>query len=201
MRLINIQFALVKGKREQAAPRSKGQCPLCKDEVISKCGEINIWHWSHKNLDCDTFGEPETPWHINWKEQFPKERREVVIGNHRADVCYKENVIEFQNKTLQTHEIIEREQHYNYKVLWILNAEDFMFSNFDIYKKKNYIAFRWKWARKSWEVSKCKILLDFGEEYLFLIKKIYWNGKVHGYGKYWDRKKLKSWLYFGIMPF
>lgn len=23
-------------------------CPLCKSEVLARCGEKNVWHWAHK---------------------------------------------------------------------------------------------------------------------------------------------------------
>ena len=64
-------------------------CPLCNEQVIPKCGEIKIWHWSHKaNADCDSFGEPESEWHLNWKNNFNKECQEVIIKKCVSEYCY-----------------------------------------------------------------------------------------------------------------
>lgn len=65
----------------EAYPNAKAICPSCDNEVISKCGEIKVWHWAHKNLtECDSWSEGETIWHKQWKDIVPKENREVVIS-------------------------------------------------------------------------------------------------------------------------
>ena len=83
-----------RGIRTRATPLRKAYCPLCNSEVISKCGKIKIWHWGHKkNSECDSFKEPETEWHLKWKNYFPKEYQEVIIENHRADIKTKKGLI------------------------------------------------------------------------------------------------------------
>ena len=65
-------WALKERERIKAAPKKEAICPTCLKEVIAKCGRIKVWHWAHKSkLDCDSFSEPETEWHINWKNNFP----------------------------------------------------------------------------------------------------------------------------------
>ena len=160
------------GMRKLAEPKSKGYCPLCNQEVISKCGNIKIWHWSHKsNFECDSFKEPESEWHINWKNKFPKECQEVIIGKHRADIRTKNRlIIELQNSPISSKEIFEREQYYK-KMIWILNGKT-LASNFYFWyqKRSNQKTFNWKWFPKSWSYAKKKIYIDIGNKTLFLIE-------------------------------
>ena len=166
-----MRFALVDGERTIAAPKSSGLCPLCKEQVIPKCGRIKIWHWAHKNKeDCDPWYEPETEWHLRWKEEFPQEWQEVSIGNHRADVKTPLKVIEFQNSSLSVDKIEEREQFYG-NMVWVLNGETIC-TNLHFYgsRHQNRIKFIWKWARKSWFYAKKPIYIDFGREILCVKK-------------------------------
>jgi ribosomal protein L33 len=61
-------------------------------KLTPKCGKIKVHHWAHKNdLNCDSWREPETEWHRQWKNRFPNDWQEVVKfdkeGNkHVADV-------------------------------------------------------------------------------------------------------------------
>lgn len=134
-------WALKESERIKATPQEKAICPSCNSEVISKCGDIKVWHWSHKSsFDCDDFSEPESEWHLNWKNYFPKEWQEVCIKKckysheciessncqltkHRADIKTKEGlVIELQNSPLSSEDIIKRENFYK-NMIWILNGE------------------------------------------------------------------------------
>jgi competence CoiA-like predicted nuclease len=116
-------------------------CPLCKSQVVSKCGEINIHHWAHKkNEGCDSWSEPETYWHKSWKESFPIENREVVIEKygkkHFADLyTYDDIVIELQNSSISSDTIKERENFYGKKLLWIINGGRFR-DNITIHKNE-----------------------------------------------------------------
>ena len=86
----------INGNRTRAVPGAVAYCPSCGMEVSAKCGEINSWHWAHHGGDCDPWSEGETPWHINWKQLFPEDWREVVIPPHRADVKTPNIVIELR---------------------------------------------------------------------------------------------------------
>lgn len=212
------------GERISAIPNKTAKCPICNEEVISKCGNIKIWHWAHKvGEDCDSFGEPETEWHLNWKNKFPKENREVILEEgfwdkeshhwsdqnkkHRADIFINNLVIEFQNSSISSKEIKEREEFYN-NMIWVLNGFN-LCSGLELRKSNNNIVtFRWKNPPKSWWESNKKIYIDlnwiplqgvikdeisnftseqlkFYESFLnkiFYVKKIYPNIPCGGYG-------------------
>lgn len=119
-----MKWAMVDGRRSLATPGLVGACPGCGGEVVAKCGEVLQWHWAHRASECDPWSEPESEWHINWKNQFPAEWQERVIGDHRADVLTPRGVIEFQKSSISTREISEREQFYG-KMLWVIDASDF----------------------------------------------------------------------------
>ncbi len=170
-----MNWAIKGNKRIIASPKEIANCPLCLKEVISKCGEINIWHWSHKqDSDCDSFGEPESEWHLNWKNEFPKEQQEIKIKHHRADILTKEGiVIELQNSPISLEQIKEREEFYN-NMIWLLNG-DTLAKNLILKKnKQTYYTFKWKWFPSSWEVCKKEMYIDLGKD-IFLVKKIYYN--------------------------
>lgn len=126
-----MQYALVNDEKVEATPQSIGKCQMCDKDVFSKCGDINIWHWSHyKNEGCDGWYEPETEWHRNWKLIFGKKHSEVVIQHdgikHIADVFTNgEVVIELQNSPIQRQVIQERENFYGGRMIWILNGSPF----------------------------------------------------------------------------
>jgi hypothetical protein len=111
-------------------------CPICKEEVVSVCGDINIHHWRHLNtINCDPWIEPETEWHRHWKSQFPKNWQEVVIDlnneRHRADIQTSSGlVLELQNSSISNRTIQERENFYE-NMIWLINAEIFA-KNFSI---------------------------------------------------------------------
>ncbi len=130
-------FALVNSTKTAASPGLSGVCPLCERRVNARCGEINIWHWAHrKNEDCDSWYEPETAWHQNWKLVFGKEHCEQVITKnnvrHIADIFTNNQVvIELQNSPIQIKVVRKREDFYGERMLWIINGEEFK-HNFSI---------------------------------------------------------------------
>jgi len=191
------------GNRIEPEPKLKGICSLCQEELISKCGEINIWHWAHKiNSDCDFGKENETKWHRDWKTFVSKEEREVVVNgfdNYNlmskkiADVKTKQGlVIEFQHSPIEINEIKIREAVYR-NMIWVFDVQDILqsFKLLDKEKKyyvtndllhRGYVSFRWKWGRKSYEECSKPIFLDLGDDRILYIKKIYYGKYVGGYG-------------------
>ena len=117
-------WANCESQRLKATPKAKATCPLCSGDVVAKCGKIVTHHWAHKSADCDPWYEPESDWHFNWKNRFPKEYQEVTVGNHRADVKTPKLVVEFQRSSISTDEIQERESHYK-NMVWVLCGYDF----------------------------------------------------------------------------
>ncbi len=124
-------FATVSGEKIEAKPKTTGLCPLCDRTVFSKCGEINVWHWAHlKDESCDSWYEPETEWHKNWKLIFGKENCEIVITKdgvrHIADILTENKlVIELQNSAIQKPIIFKRENFYGERMLWVINGIKF----------------------------------------------------------------------------
>src|SRR3989339_151609 len=134
-------FAIVNGEKVEAIPKTLGKCQLCERNVFSKCGEINIWHWAHhKDESCESWYEPETEWHKNWKLAFGKDNCEIVISKdgvrHIADIQTKDNVvIELQNSPIQKPIIRSRENFYGERMLRVINGKDFK-HNFLIFSSR-----------------------------------------------------------------
>lgn len=157
-------WAIKEGVKIRASPEIKNAlCPLCNQKVISKCGKIKIWHWGHlKKSNCDNFKENETKWHIDWKNNFLKKNQEVIVEKfgkkHIADIKTDEGVvIEFQNSSISTKELIARENFWE-NLIWVING-DTIGKNIYFYKQH----FKWKWPHETWFFSKKKIYVDCGK--------------------------------------
>jgi competence CoiA-like predicted nuclease len=86
------------GARVEAWPKARAVCPLCRRLVRARCGEVVEWYWAHEQgASCDAWAESETPWHRWWKLRADPDQREVVIGEHRADILTPKGVIELQH--------------------------------------------------------------------------------------------------------
>ncbi len=128
-----MEFGLDVNTRTRVRPsrQQRAICQCCEEELIAKCGNFRVHHWAHKNSHCDSWWEPETEWHRNWKNKFPAEWRESIkydtISNekHIADIYNPNNdlVIEFQNSPISLDELRSRESFYN-KLIWVVNAEN-----------------------------------------------------------------------------
>lgn len=166
-------------------------CPICGKEVISKCGELKIWHWAHKSInECDSWHNGETDWHLEWKELYPENEREIVIKKdgkiHRADILrkniwydneFKDVVIEFQNSPISFEEIKEREEFYG-NMVWVLNGNTLV----NMVLTKFYdggVNFKWKYFNPRWLAITKPLFIDFGYDRdtdFILIKNLYENG-------------------------
>lgn len=164
-------------------------CPSCNKKVLSKCGQINIWHWSHESLsDCDDWYETETIWHRDWKLLFPENCREITIGRHRADIFFNNRVIELQHSTISVEDIKERESFYSYMV-WIIDLQEYENIELRPSKYDYYCTFRWKHPRKSyWYITK-PLFLDLGDKVLF-VKKIHHSIPCGGWGYLMPKNKF-----------
>jgi hypothetical protein len=115
-----MRYAIENGQRVEAYAGGKGICPLCKGEVIAKCGTHRVSHWAHWGIrDCDSWAEKETDWHRAWKNNFPAECQEFIQHDgqsgerHIADVRTPHGlVIEFQHSHLDSKERAARERFY-----------------------------------------------------------------------------------------
>lgn len=123
-----MKFALFEGQRQVAQPSLSGECPACGHPMIAKCGEVKIWHWSHKGRRiCDPWWENETEWHRAWKGQFPVSWQEVIHQadtgeKHIADVKTDQGwVIEFQHSHIKPEERQSRDTFYR-RLIWVIDA-------------------------------------------------------------------------------
>lgn len=124
-----MQFANVEKLRAEAKPGMGGECPDCGRSVIAKCGEQRVWHWSHiGRSDCDSWSEPETPWHRGWKSLFPLSAQEISCRAesgeiHRADVKTQAGIVlEFQRSPIAPAEQRKREEFYGNQLAWVVDG-------------------------------------------------------------------------------
>ncbi len=152
-----MQYAKLNGLRRTAEPKLKALCEHCNGEVLAKCGSKIIWHWAHISVEsCDSWYEPETLWHRNWKNKFGSEYSEKSLvkdgERHIADVLTKDNiVIEFQNSPISAETIRAREAFYD-RMIWIINGAHFK-KNFT-YFDKDFLS----WELKSEVIENTKLL-------------------------------------------
>jgi hypothetical protein len=120
-------------KRGPVAKGERGRCPNCDSEVLAVVPRENIRHWRHRAGDCDPWSEPEGPWHLGWKDQFPVEAREVsLIGpttgeRHRADIRTQAGVVlELQHSSIPEEEIAAREAFYtrDHRMFWLVHIHN-----------------------------------------------------------------------------
>lgn len=173
-------LAIKNGERVEARPGARATCPCCGGAVVSKCGSILVWHWAHEKAECDPWYEPESEWHIKWKQRFPVEWQEVVLGCHRADIKTPKLVVELQAGAISPEEIRERERHYG-NMVWLLRGEDFS-ENIDLRKQSGYLSFRWKWPRKSWWEATKPMVIDLPTGMIH-VRKLHHNTPCGGWAK------------------
>lgn len=197
--------ALYNGKLTYPQKGIRGVCPLCENEVNAKCSILPNFtnHWAHlKKESCDTWSEGETPWHEIWKKTFGEGHFEKVREKggkkHFADIFTEsEIVIELQNSTIMPDVIIQREDFYGEKMLWVVNGHRFRLNfvmNFDPIESKlsgreEYL-YGWKWARNCWNVSNRPIFLDFEGDYIYRIFPNRWDGVKSGKAFRYTKKKF-----------
>jgi len=91
-------YAILGDNKIEPTPKQKANCPCCGHDVISRCGELKMWHWAHVVGEiCDAWYEPETEWHRNWKKIFGKNNSEVIFERddikHIADIFTDSNLV------------------------------------------------------------------------------------------------------------
>lgn len=205
-------FAKLNNEKIEPIPNTYAECPLCGEKVLSKCGEIKIWHWAHINgKSCDSWYEPETHWHRNWKLTFGKENIEIKRTKedcwHVADIFTNEEVvIELQNSPIQKNIIRKREEFYGERMIWLINGikfkehfhikdlgddKFFWSSTHDNCKnREGKKMFKWEYPRKCWDDSQRHIFIDFHDESLFWIQK--GMGTKCGEGKFVSKQDFIS---------
>jgi competence protein CoiA len=182
-----VLYANVDGEKREAEPGMHGKCPGCGAEVLAKCGEINIWHWSHlAGPDCDPWFEGESQWHLSWKKLIDRGRCEVVMGCHRADIVSPDGwVIELQHSSLSPEVVRERENFYG-DMAWIIDCSEFE-KRMRFRDKGDYHTFYYTHPRK-WMMSITKPLYFDVSRGLFCVKK--WKSNNGGWGRFVDASKF-----------
>lgn len=185
-----MQYAKRDGEEERvlAEPGLKADCPTCDAPLVAKCGAINVWHWAHKgNKDCDPWSEPESEWHVNWKNCVPPESREVILGGgkHRADIRHNDRVVELQHSGISAENIAERERFYGDDMIWVFDATDhaipyradntrgwdakFSFVHKISARGWHYDQWRWKQGRRIIKNVFTDLWIDLGDNLIFHI--------------------------------
>lgn len=175
-----MQYAFVDGERLPATPRLRGECPHCGATVLSRCGDLKVWHWSHLGKrSCDPWWEPETEWHLGWKGKFPVEWHEVghrsLDGErHIADLKTPHGlVVEFQHSVIADTERTVRTAFYG-NMVWVVDGlrrkrdrPRFSKSTFDWTKVQDNLwtlYFPEEALPKEWFNCKVPVFFDFGED-------------------------------------
>ncbi len=175
-----MNFALVEGRKKEAFAGGRGRCPGCDADVIGRCGEFRIHHWSHKvKGECTATEKEETPWHRQWKAKYHIDWQESHAKDpdtglrYVADVRTKKGmVLEFQNSPIKPEVRRSRERFYK-NMLWVVNGARLPSDYTRFYKQlirndTHIIKERWHyfWNRKEafpklWRDSSVLVFFDF----------------------------------------
>lgn len=109
----------------------KYYCPVCREEVTPRQGDINEWHFAHKTECTDSWNYDMSEWHQQMQSMFPTEVQECVVKHngetHRADILVDDVVIEFQHSPISVNEFCDRNDFYRsagYRLAWVFDMRD-----------------------------------------------------------------------------
>jgi len=160
----------VDGEKIEPTPYQRAKCPCCKNEVLSKCGEINSWHWAHLH-DSNCEYKEMTEWHFRWQRKFPKENVEVLEirnGEKRvADVKLDNGtVLEFHHSNIQSETIRDRENFHGVKnLIWIFDVTNKSTISMAITAKGKIFVF-WRNVWRTALECKARVFLNIGDDIL-----------------------------------
>jgi hypothetical protein len=163
--------------------------------LIAKCGPIKFHHWARETADPDTWHEPETDWHREWKSHFSPENTEQTITvdgiRHRMDAQTffngKRYAIEFQHSHISTEEIMQREAGYG-NMIWIFDC----IGKIQWWSCDNELwQLRWSRPRESIFWCNSPVLLDAGDRIIQIVSMPeYKNDYWYGYECYHDEMQI-----------
>ena len=115
-----------------------------------------------------------TQWHLDRQAAVPAERREVVIGSHRADILTASGgVVEIQHSSISAETITERERFYGEKMAWIFDgSQAFADGRLIVYPLHINVdhlwieGFRWSWGQRAMGSCRRLVLVDLGDSRL-----------------------------------
>ena len=180
----------------------KGQlavCPCCRTDVIAKCGEIITHHWAHKSaVECDDWAEAVGPWHWDWQQTVPEDKREVVMGHHRADMIAADGtVVELQHSPISPKVVKERESFYG-KMVWIFDGRG---KKIDMRPRDpDGVTFRWHGPRSGMVFCKSPILVDLGDGWILNMRQLWPGSNGRGIGYFASEDGVRDWIKEGINP-
>ena len=169
-------------------------CPHCKQRVISKCGDIIVWHWAHE-VKCIFDSEPETEWHTKWKVRALVHGLTIehAFERHITDAIDLKNkyCYEFQYSPISRIDLLSRSMEYKsngFIIKWIFDYKDkydkdeLIVTNID----EKTVKFQQKWAKRTiisiFEGNSRLfgvLFFDIGGQAI-LIKKLHENGNGWG---------------------
>lgn len=170
----------------------RGVCPCCGDQVVARCGRINVWHWAHRRgPDCDKWSEPISDWHRDWQRYLLSlgaklESTVQVAGiRHRADAVMPSGlVVELQHSAISIDEIRQRERFYK-RMIWVFDVrEAYAMNRLSIRDQGGYATFRWKHPRRSIAYAIAPVRLDLGGGEIFRLKAMHDDSPCGGWGKW-----------------
>lgn len=136
-------------KRIRASHNIIGFCPECNEQLIPRCGDLNINHWAHYPDSTCNYGEGKTEWHMKWQERaldLGADCEVPFIHNgtkHIADIVFNNRVIELQHSNIEKSEVIRRSNFYvglpdkRFRCDWII---DYTQNNFKIIRTDRIVA-------------------------------------------------------------
>lgn len=171
-------------RAEHAGRGAVGHCPWTGKEVKAHVGQLRqYWAYAGGQPKFTNGYEPETEWHLSWKQAIRDDCCEVVMGTnneHRADILGANNtVIEIQRSKIDIRDSRERAEFYKEqtgrRVVWVVNIEDFWRKTFSLSDEKvnGYMKADWKPVR-TWLLDLAKrpdshVYLEFNEQHNCLL--------------------------------
>ena len=124
-----MRFAIVgDNKHQKPLKGAKGTCPLCRETLVAKCGNIRIHHWAHPSDSQCPYKENKGEWHVNWQNEFPDDWQEIVLTDsvtHEKNIADVQTptgfVLEFQHSHIKDEEKTARENFYK-NMVWIVDG-------------------------------------------------------------------------------
>ena len=123
-----MHLALLNGMRVEPEKGLEGVvCPICKQPVYARCGEVYIPHWAHKSvIDCDPWQERETQWHRDWKNLFGDLQEQMHEKNgtrHMADVKTPDGtIVEFRHRRINAEGQRTRQAFFGETMFWVVDC-------------------------------------------------------------------------------
>lgn len=157
-------IALHNGKRKRAETAGRGEmgiCPWSGFPVKAHVGAIRqYWAYIDKTPIFKNGYEPESEWHMSWKELIEDQYCEVVFGEnneHRADILgAQDTVVEIQKSVIDIRDSRKRTEFYKKttgkRMIWLVDIQEFWRKRFFLSDKpcsKGFYSVTWK-QKRSW---------------------------------------------------